>query len=132
SADISPSDWEIKTVNRWGLKKRMEDARILLNDGFRNNPMFVPVTKEEYFFQAKDMMWVIDPRISFIAYKDRKPAGVVVCVPDFNPFLQQMRSRSRWLEPWYLLKYRRAPKRAVIVYYAVASQFQGQGLMKLL
>ena len=33
----------------------MEEARLLLNDGFHDNPMFVPLTAEEFQFQAGEL-----------------------------------------------------------------------------
>ena len=106
----------------------MEDARVVLNDGFDRNPMFVPVSAEEYAFQAGEMMWVMDPRLSVVVYHDGKPAGVIVCIPDLNPFVRACRSRLSLTAPWHFLKQRLTGDRAVIIYYSVTPRLQGAGL----
>ncbi len=128
---VNRSKWNIDIVDRRNIKNKMKDARLLLNDGFRDNPMFVPITEEEWDFQARDLMWVIDPRISRVGYLAEKPAGVVVCIPDLNPFLRSIKSKISWTTPWHFLKYHWGKReRAVIIYYSVAHEFHGQGLMK--
>ena len=37
------------------------------------------------------MMWIMDPRLSVVVYHDGKPAGVIVCIPDLNPFMRACR-----------------------------------------
>jgi len=49
-----------------------------------DNPMFVPPTAAEYLFQAGDMMWIIDKRISTVVYHWRPPAGAIIAIPDLN------------------------------------------------
>lgn len=110
------------------FKQRMEDARLLLNDGFDANPMFVPVSGEEYAFQAGDMMWIMDRRLSVVAHHRGQPAGVVVCIPDLNPFMKAAGSRLSWTTPYHFLRYRLTRRRAVIIYYSVARAHQNRGL----
>ena len=133
-AKISEPDagaaWELRGITRRGLNRVMEDARQVLNDGFADNPMFVPVTGEEFFFQAKDMMWIIDPRISSLAYLDGKPVGVVVCIPDLNPLMKATGGTLGVSTLWHYLRFRMNRRRAVIIYYSVCKAHHGKGLMK--
>jgi GNAT superfamily N-acetyltransferase len=115
-------------ITRRSFKARMEDARLLLNDGFDRNPMFVPVSAEEYIFQAGEMMWVMDPRLSIVVHHEGKPAGAIVGIPDFNPVLRACGSRLSPAMLWHFVKQRLTGDRAVIVYYSVASRLQGGGL----
>ncbi len=110
------------------FKTRLEDARVILNAGFDKNPMFVPVSPDEYAFQAGEMMWIMDPRLSILVHYDGKPAGVVVCIPDLNPFVRATGSRISLTTPWHFLKHRMNRDRAVIVYYSVATALHGRGL----
>ena len=114
-----------RPIRRRDFKAVMEDARVVLNDGFDRNPMFVPVSAEEYAFQAGEMMWVMDPRLSVVVYHDGKPAGVIVCIPDLNPFVRACRSRLSLTAPWHFLKQRLTGDRAVIIYYSVTPSLQG-------
>jgi hypothetical protein len=106
----------------------LEDVRAALNDGFQHNPMFVPLAREEMYFQAKDLSHVLDPRITALVHDVHGPAGVVLCIPDLNPMLRAMRSRLSLMAPWHLLRHRFGRRRAVIILYSVAQRRQGQGL----
>jgi GNAT superfamily N-acetyltransferase len=107
----------------------LEQVRVVLNDGFGNNPMFVPLAPEEMRFQAQDLSHVLDPRITALVHDDRGPVGVVLCIPDLNPMLRGMGSRLSLTAPWHFLTFRLRPRRrAVIIFYSVAARMQGQGL----
>ena len=107
----------------------LEQVRVVLNDGFARNPMFVPLTAEEMRFQAEDLSHVLDPRVTALVHDDRGPVGVVLCIPDLNPMLRAMRSRLGPTAPWHFLRFRLLPRRrAVIIFYSVAARMQGRGL----
>ncbi|MFQ5961765.1 MAG: GNAT family N-acetyltransferase [Candidatus Methylomirabilales bacterium] len=125
---LQARDLEWQRLGRRGFHELMADALSVLNDGFINNPMFVPLTQEECFFQAKDMMWIIDRRLSVLVYDEGQPVGVVVCIPDLNPLLHAARSRMTWTTPLRYLTYRLTRRRAVIIFYAVNRSFQDRGL----
>ena len=106
----------------------LEKIRIILNDGFMHNPMFVPLTSSEILFQAKDLAHVIDPGITALVHDDQGPAGVVLSMPDLNPMFRAMGSRLGITAPWHFLRHRVTRKRAVIVFASVAQRQQNNGL----
>jgi GNAT superfamily N-acetyltransferase len=109
--------------------RTLEQVRVVLNDGFAHNPMFVPLSPEEMRFQAHDLAHVLDPRITALVHDHRGPVGVVLCIPDLNPMLRGMGSRLSITAPWHFLKFRLLPhRRAVIILYSVAARMQGRGL----
>lgn len=114
------------------LSKRLEESRNILNASFIDNPMFVPVTREEYDFQAKEMKWIMDSRISAMVEKDGKPAGSVIAIPDLNPMLKAMGSRFGLAGPWHFLKHRLNRKRAVVIFQGVLPEYHGMGLNPLM
>ncbi len=118
--------WETLRARDFG--RVLGDIRVVLNDGFDRNPMFVPLTPQEMEFQAKDMATILDPRIAALVHDGEGPAGTVVCIPDLNPLLRAMKSRYGLLAPWHFLRFRLARRRAVIILYSVASRMQGRGL----
>lgn len=119
-------------ITRRTFKARLEDARLVLNAGFDKNPMFVPVSRAEYEFQAGEMMWIMDPRLSVVVHHDGRPAGVIVCIPDLNPFVAASGSRVGWSTPWHFLRHRLTRDRAVIIYYAVVPELHGRGLNRMM
>lgn len=116
-------------IDKSQFPARMEDARRVLNDGFADNPMFVPLTPEEFAFQAGEMSAILDPRLSSVLVRDGRPVGVIVCIPDLNGFLRATRSRIGLLTPFHFLRYRLNRRRAVVIFYSVAQDQHGRGLM---
>ena len=110
------------------LEKVMEAMRQCLNHGFSENPMFVPLTKEEIYFQAKDMMMIIDKETSVIANYEGKAVGVLICIPNLNPFLKAIHSRFGITTPWHFLRHKMNRESATIIFYSVYKEFQSQGL----
>jgi len=90
--------------------------------------MFVPVSEDEFHFQAKDMAWVIDPRISAMLTYKGDPIATILCVPDMNPFLARVRSRMSLTAPFHFLWHKLTCKRAVLIFSAVTPDWQGKGV----
>tara|TARA_R110000868_G_scaffold132381_5_gene343311 strand:- start:12590 stop:13696 length:1107 start_codon:yes stop_codon:yes gene_type:complete len=116
------------TVNKKNLTWALEQARIALNAGFDKNPMFVPLTKEEFEFQCRDLSTVMDPRISVIATQGDRTLGAVVCIPDLNPLLKATKSRFKFTTIFHFLRFRFNRRRAVIIFYSVVPEFHGKGI----
>ncbi|WP_238365769.1 hypothetical protein [Mesobacterium pallidum] len=119
-------------VTRRTIDARLEDARAILNTSFKDNPMFVPVTAEEFMFQARDMKWVMDPRISKVVHYHGRPAGAVIAIPDLNPLLKRLGSRMRASLPWHYLRHRARNDRAVVIFQGVMPEFQNRGVNPLM
>lgn len=116
-------------VEKASFAARMEEARVVLNDGFADNPMFVPLTSHEFQFQAGEMMSILDPRLSSVLLHHDRPVGTIICIPDLNGFLSATRSRIGLTTPFHYLRYRLARRRAVIIFYSVVQDHHGRGLM---
>lgn len=127
-AVLADPDFAWKAIDRSGFKARLADARVVLNDGFLDNPMFVPVSEGEYLFQAGDMMWVVDKRISCVLHHRGRPVGVILVIPDLNPLVKASRGRMGLRFVWELLKTRIRPRRAVLIYQSVVRDMHGRGL----
>ncbi|MEO0401021.1 MAG: GNAT family N-acetyltransferase [Pseudomonadota bacterium] len=123
------AEYEFAPIKRRTFAARMEEARLVLNDGFSDNPMFVPLTAQEFTFQAGEMTSIMDPRLSSVLKKDGEPVGVVICIPDLNGFLKATRSRFTWTTLFHFLRFRLWRRRAVIIFYSVATASHGQGVM---
>ncbi|MFQ6552823.1 GNAT family N-acetyltransferase [Aestuariibius insulae] len=119
-------------ITRQTLSARLEEARQILNISFADNPMFVPVSKEEYDFQAKDLKWVMDKRLSAVLHHEGQAIGALICIPDLNPPLKRMKSRLGPLAPWHYLRHRMTNDRAVVIYYGVRPDWRGKGLTPLM
>lgn len=110
------------------LKALLPEICDAFNESFDKNPMFVPLTHEEFAFLAKDLMWVLDPRISSIVRHNGELVALMLCIPDLNPLLRACRSRMGPFTLPRLLLYRRRCRRAVGIIQAVRPRLQGRGL----
>ncbi|WP_027834867.1 hypothetical protein [Maritalea myrionectae] len=127
-AVLDNPDFEFRPIKRSEIADRMEDSRKILNASFARNPMFVPVSKAEYDFQAQDMKWVMDPRISAVLYWKGQPAACIICIPDLNPFLKKIGSKFSLNAIWHFLWHKFTCKRAVLIFSGVIPELQGQGV----
>ncbi|MCZ0737916.1 GNAT family N-acetyltransferase [Phreatobacter sp. AB_2022a] len=115
-------------IDRAHFDTRLAEARAVLNDGFAENPMFVPTSPAEYRFQAGDMMWVIDKRISCLVHHAGQPVGVVLVIPDLNPLVKAARGRMGLAFAWHFLRQRLTNRRAVLIYQSVSRAMHGRGI----
>ena len=125
---LSDNAWRFEPIRRRGFEQRLREACRVLNDGFDKNLMFTPLSEEEFLFPCEGMMWIIDERLSQIAYHRGEPAGVLLCVPDLNPFLRATDYRYQLSTPWHLLNFRLRRKRAALIFFSVCQRFHGQGV----
>ena len=110
------------------VKEIIEAMRHCLNSGFVDNPMFVPLTWDEIFFQAKDMMLVIDRHISSMVEHDGQPIGVIVCIPNLNPFLKAIGSKFGLTMIYHFLVHKFRRDSAVIIFYSVDKKYHELGV----
>lgn len=115
-------------VEAKGLAALLPELCDTLNDGFARNPMFVPMSREEFQFAAKDLSWVIDPRLSFVVRQGGQVVGMLLVIPDLNPLLRRCRSRFTPLALLHLLMHRRRCRRAVVIIQGVRMRLQHRGL----
>ncbi len=127
-AAVAAGGYSFAPIRRADFAVRMEEARHVLNDGFSDNPMFVPLTADEFRFQAQEMMSILDPRLSAVLHHDGKPVGTIICIPDLNGFMKDSGSRYGLMTPWHFLRYRLNRRRAVIIFYSVCRDHHSLGL----
>jgi len=130
-AILEDPDYSFAPITRRTLAARMEEAREVLNASFAENPMFVPVSAEEFAFQARDMKWIMDPRISAVLHHRGRAVACTICVPDLNPFLKAIRARPGITTPWHYLRHRLTNRRAVVIFAGVVPELHGQGVNPL-
>jgi GNAT superfamily N-acetyltransferase len=121
-------DYTFKEVGYFGIKKFMADGCQVLNEGFDQNPFFTAITVEEFEFQAKDLMLVIDPGLTILAYYKERPVGVIICIPDLNPLLHSVKSRMNIMFFLKFIWFKFFNDRAVIIFYSVSPEFHGKGI----
>lgn len=125
---LADPDWTWEPLRLFGLTRQLRAACAVLNDGFAQNPMFVPLTEDEFLFASQGMVLVMDGAIACVARFRGQPAGVILCLPDLNPLLHASRYRLGWRTPMAWWRHQRRNRRAAIVFYSVAREHHGKGV----
>jgi GNAT superfamily N-acetyltransferase len=125
---LSSNDVQWTPLRRRTFRRQLGDARRILNESFARNPMFVPLSDEEFLFQAQEMMWIVDDRIALLAHHGGEPAGVIVCIPDLNQFIRDTKSRVALSTPYHYVRHLMHRRRALLVFAGVRPEFQKRGL----
>jgi GNAT superfamily N-acetyltransferase len=101
----------------------------IFNKGFDLNPLFVPITQEEFDFQAKDLVYFMDGSISFLAKHKGQPVGLSIHVPDINPLLRATGSKFGFSTLYHFIKCKLRRDRTLCVFSAILPAYQKQGVL---
>ena len=75
------------------LKKFMSELELcwdIYNAAWEKNWGFIPMSKEEFIYMAKEMKALIVPQFAFMAEIDGVPAGFMLVLPDFNQIFKRI------------------------------------------
>jgi hypothetical protein len=125
---LKSTEYTFEHLNKKNVDECLETMRLCLNDGMASNPWYVPMNKEEIDFQAKDLMLVIDEKISIFARHKGKPIGAYIAIPNLNPFLRNIRSRYGLTTPYYFLKHNLTCDSVISIIYSVFREYHDIGV----
>ncbi|HEY9048754.1 MAG TPA: hypothetical protein VIN08_22775 [Ohtaekwangia sp.] len=92
----------IRPVNKKNFNEEASKIREVYNSAWDKNLGFVPMTKSEFDYLAKDMKMILDTDFCLVAEKDGKFIGFALAIPDINQVLIKIK-RGRLL-PFGLFK----------------------------
>ena len=75
------------------LTKFMSELELcwgIYNAAWEKNWGFIPMSKEEFIYMAKEMKALIVPQFAFMAEIDGVPAGFMLVLPDFNQIFKRI------------------------------------------
>jgi hypothetical protein len=125
---LSSGEYTFEHLNKKNVDESLNAMRICLNEGMAVNPWFVPLTQEEIEFQAKDLMLVIDEKISILARHKGKPIGAFITIPNLNPFLKNIKSRIGISTPYHFIKHKMNCDSALTIFYSVFREYHSRGI----
>lgn len=82
----------IREINLKDFKAEADKVREIYNQAWDRNLGFVPMTKEEFDYLAKDLKLVLDPAFCLIAEHEGKPIGFGLAIPDINQVLRKIKN----------------------------------------
>ena len=127
--------WPTLTIRPVNVKDFHGEIRIMqrvLNEAWERNWGFVPMTGEEFAFEARGLRRIVDPRVAFIAEIEGAPAGIALSVPDINAALRHARGRLWPLGLFVILYHARRIHRLRTLLLGVLAPYRDRGLDALL
>jgi GNAT superfamily N-acetyltransferase len=120
------------------ISKKNWDADVALmleiyNSAWEKNWGFVPMTEREFIHTAKDLKSVVDENLIIFAEVDKKAAGFIVALPDYNQIFKTIKSGR--LFPTGLFKLLTGKKkitRCRVITMGVKEEYRKIGLASLL
>ncbi|MFN2507457.1 MAG: GNAT family N-acetyltransferase [Chthoniobacterales bacterium] len=126
----------IRTVDLSRMAEESERLRQVYNDAWQNNWGFVPFTRNEFAYMAKELKPIVDEKLTFIAEADGKPAGFLLGVPDINVALRHVNGRLTTfglpIGLAKLLYYKRRIKTVRLVALGVVPRYRRHGIAEML
>lgn len=123
------------TVRPLDMKRFEQDVATafgVYNAAWEDNWGFVPMTEEEFRYQAADLKSVIDPSIVLLAEKDGEAIGFSLALPDLNIVLKKMGGRLFPFGIFHFLIGRRSISHARVLAMGVLREFRRAGIDILL
>ena len=123
---------EVRPIDLGNLDAEMELFFDIYNRAWEKNWGFVPMTREEFFFGAREFAKMADPSLVLILEVDGSPVGFSMALPDYNVPMKHMNGR---LYPFGFLKfllYRKKIKMIRVVALGILKEFRGKGLDALM
>jgi len=125
----------IRSINMKDFDNEVRKINEIYNKAWEQNWGFVQMTEEEFFYTAKDLKQIVDPKIALICEYEDQPVAVCLAIPDVNQALIHLKGK---LLPFGLLKLlwhtkiRNKIDGARIITIGVIPEFQKRGLEMLM
>ena len=122
----------IRPIDMRRFEAEIKQLFRIYQQSWKNNWGFVPVTEEELEHFVKQVRWIADPRLCFIAEVEGEVVGFALALPDYNQALQQTNGRLLpfgWLK---LLWHRRAINAARVLLLGLKPGVRLRGLDAML
>ena len=126
---LQNTDYEIIPITKKEYPKLSSTILDIFNKGFDMNPLFVPISKEEFDFQAKDLVYFMDSSISFLAKHKGIPIGISIHIPDMNPLLRASHGKINLIAVYEFIKSKLIRDRTLCIFSAVLPEYQNQGVL---
>lgn len=125
-------EFTLRSFRMNAFKADLEIVREVFNDAFDSNWHFLPVSKEEYEFSTKFLRFVTTPELLKIVEFNAEPAGVLMCVPDINPLIKNLRGRIGPVKTIRFLKHKKDIRHLIIFAVGLKKSYQRTTVYRLL
>ncbi|MFA5161588.1 MAG: hypothetical protein WC421_05030 [Elusimicrobiales bacterium] len=125
-------DWRAREIRLSDLGRELETVREIYNDAWSENWGFVPISREEMAFAAKELRPVLKPKYGCIIEVDNRPAAFSIVLPDINQALRPLRGELNPLNFIKLLVEMRRIRQSRLLMLGVRKEFRSRGFELIL
>ena len=90
---LERSGIRIESIDKKRLPELLEAVREVYNSAWRDNWGFLPMSAEEFAFEAAGLKMLLRPCMAKVALQGDRPLGFILAVPDANLALHKIGSR---------------------------------------
>lgn len=98
------------------------------NSAWSRNWGFVPMTRDEFLFMARDMKAIVVPELILVGEADGRAVGIALALPDINQALKHARGRLFPLGLFKILYHKRTIRSMRVIALGVRKEFQTAGV----
>jgi GNAT superfamily N-acetyltransferase len=123
---------EVHPINKNQWHSDLEVFRTIINDNFKEEWEWYPITEEEFqeFFDI--MKPIYDPGFMLAAYLDGKPVGVQIGIPNWTPVVRSLKGKDGPLEMLRYYIHGRGNIDGGLVFAAMQPTQRGMGITPIL
>lgn len=86
---LSRTNLVFRDVDLKHFPRELEICWDIYNAAWEKNWGFIPMSKKEFIFMAKELKPLLLPQFAFVAEIDGEPAGFMIVLPDFNQIFKK-------------------------------------------
>jgi hypothetical protein len=114
----------IVQASKKNFEKEVKQFYEIYNDAWEDNWGHVPLSEEEFEFQAKGLKHVVDERLILWCYVDGELAGAAVTLPDYNQVFKKMNGSLFPFGWWHFLTGKKHINQIRVFVLGVKRKFQ--------
>ncbi|MBK8820716.1 MAG: GNAT family N-acetyltransferase [Saprospiraceae bacterium] len=92
----------VRKISVHAIEKDAAMFEEIYNNAWEKNWGFVPFTHEEFVYLKNDLVRIIQPDFVYVAEKNNKPVGFMICIPNMNEIL--IHNKRGRLLPWGIFR----------------------------
>jgi hypothetical protein len=124
---------EVRHASRRRLEEELPLVREMLNASFAQRGYYTEIDEDEFAYQVDGLAHLIDERIALYLFKDGRPIGFLLCIPDISGFVRKVNGDLGLANQLRLLLTRgRYRREAICVIQGIVPHEQGNGYLRLL
>jgi hypothetical protein len=130
---VAGEQLEVRHASRRRLREELGFVREMLNASFAQLGYFTEIDEDEFAYQVDGLGHLLDERIALYLFKEGRPIGFVLCIPDISDFVRKVNGNLSLPNQLRLLLTRgRYRSEAICVIQGLVPGEQGKGYLRLL